>query len=25
MMQGTAELHHEIADTLLPEADPVFE
>jgi hypothetical protein len=23
-MQGTAELHHEIADTLLPQAHPVF-
>jgi hypothetical protein len=23
-MQGTAELHYEIADTLLPQADPVF-
>ena len=23
-MQGTAELHHEIADALLPQADPVF-
>src|SRR5215471_3976606 len=24
IVQGTAELHHEIADTLLPQADPVF-
>jgi hypothetical protein len=24
IMQGTAELHHEIADALLPQADPVF-
>ena len=23
-MQGTAELHHEIADALLPQAEPVF-
>jgi hypothetical protein len=23
-MQGTAEFHHEIADTLLPQADPVL-
>ena len=23
-MQGTAEFHHEIADALLPQADPVF-
>ena len=23
-MQGTADLHHEIADVLLPQADPVF-
>ena len=23
-MQGTAEFHHQIADTLLPQADPVF-
>jgi len=23
-MQGTAECHHEIADTLLPQADPVL-
>ena len=23
-MQGTAEFHHHIADTLLPQADPVF-
>jgi len=23
-MQGTAELHREIADALLPQADPVF-
>jgi len=23
-VQGTAELHHEIADALLPQADPVF-
>jgi hypothetical protein len=25
VMQGTAELHHQIADTLLPQADPVFD
>ena len=24
-MQGTAEFHHEIANTLLPQADPVFD
>ena len=24
-MQGTAEFHHEIADALLPQADPVFD
>jgi len=24
-MQGTADFHHEIADTLLPEAAPVFD
>jgi hypothetical protein len=24
-MQGTAEFHHEIADTLLPQADAVFD
>src|SRR5215472_15107040 len=24
VMQGTADLHHEIADTRLPQADPVF-
>src|SRR5262245_38873542 len=24
VMQGTAELHHQIADTLLPQAHPVF-
>src|SRR5437773_7657822 len=24
VMQGTAEFHHEIADTLLPQADPVL-
>src|SRR5262252_5513794 len=24
MVQGTAELHHEITDALLPQADPVF-
>ena len=24
VMQGTAEFHHQIADTLLPQADPVF-
>jgi len=24
VMQGTAEFHHEITDTLLPQADPVF-
>ena len=24
VMQGTADFHHEIADTLLPQADPVF-
>ena len=23
-MQGTADLHHHIADALLPEADPIF-
>ncbi len=23
-MQGTAEFHHQIADALLPQADPVF-
>jgi hypothetical protein len=25
VVQGTAEFHHEIADALLPQADPVFE
>ena len=25
IMQGTAEFHHQIADTLLPQADPVFD
>jgi hypothetical protein len=25
VMQGTAEFHHEIADTLLPQADAVFD
>ena len=25
VMQGTAEFHHEIADALLPQADPVFD
>src|SRR6266849_1489772 len=25
VMQGTAEFHHQIADTLLPQADPVFD
>src|SRR2546427_11733422 len=25
VVQGTAEFHHEIADALLPEADPVFD
>ena len=25
VMQGTAEFHHDIADALLPEADPVFD
>ena len=24
-MQGTADLHHHIADTLLPQAQPVFD
>ena len=24
-MQGTAEFHHQIADALLPQADPVFD
>src|SRR2546428_9451927 len=24
IVQGTAELHHEIADALLPQADPIF-
>ena len=24
IVQGTAELHHEITDALLPQADPVF-
>jgi hypothetical protein len=24
IVQGTAELHHEIADALLPQVDPVF-
>ena len=24
-MQGTAEFHHQIADTFLPQADPVFD
>ena len=24
-MQGTAEFHHDIADTVLPQADPVFD
>ena len=24
-MQGTAECHHEIADTLLPQTDPIFD
>jgi len=24
-MQGTAEFHHQIADTLLPQADPIFD
>jgi len=24
-VQGTTEFHHEIADTLLPQADPVFD
>ena len=24
-MQGTAEFHHEIADTVLPQSDPVFD
>src|SRR5712671_4096473 len=24
VVQGTAEFHHDIADTLLPQADPVF-
>jgi hypothetical protein len=24
IVQGTTEFHHEIADTLLPQADPVF-
>src|SRR5262245_50971486 len=24
VVQGTADLHHEIADTLLPQADPIF-
>ena len=24
-MQGTADFHHEIADALLPQADPVFD
>jgi hypothetical protein len=25
VMQGTAEFHHEIADAVLPQPDPVFE
>src|SRR5262249_53285408 len=25
VMQGTAELHHQIADALLPQTDPVFD
>src|SRR5712692_2007313 len=25
VMQGTAEFHHEIADTVLPQSDPVFD
>ena len=25
VVQGTAEFHHEITDTLLPQADPVFD
>src|SRR5438093_8597779 len=25
VMQGTAEVHHEIADTVLPQSDPVFD
>ena len=25
VVQGTAQFHHEIADTLLPQADPVFD
>src|SRR2546423_9464269 len=25
VVQGTAEFHHEIADALLPQADPVFD
>ncbi len=25
VMQGTAEFHHEIADTVLPQPDPVFD
>jgi hypothetical protein len=24
-MQGTADFHHQIADALLPQADPVFD
>jgi hypothetical protein len=24
VMQGTTEFHHQIADTLLPQADPIF-
>jgi len=24
-MQGTAQFHHEITDTLLPQPDPVFD
>jgi hypothetical protein len=25
MMQGTVDVHHQIADTLLPQANPVFD
>jgi hypothetical protein len=25
VMQGTAEFHHQITDSLLPQADPVFD
>jgi hypothetical protein len=25
VVQGTTDVHHEIADALLPQADPVFE